>query len=315
MLSSLILILILLGVGLALLLAGFNVFAANGAAKPDVNKRAWLVAAGLICWLGAAYLFTHPREPQSGDALATGFGEKELPPDRSPVSLSEVNSKSHDNREVERLGDGTAKLSSSAQALEESSSKPIEPALAEKQIIAGPTLVAESSRTGVDASHSVTRLQPIREESAMTNVPALPQLAASTGASRQRSTGRVGPRHSAPAPAPARASARRGQGTTIHILDALGEGQNEERLTLSIEGRPLANIAVNRSKPSVHVPLLLPRPGYLHYTLAGSALEDGYRRLEGSGCIEMLNGFSYEVRHTDDGKRLYLHRLSSRPRS
>lgn len=92
----------------------------------------------------------------------------------------------------------------------------------------------------------------------------------------------------------------------LHVHNRLGRDQLSEQLTLIIEGKPVADIAVDGSRPAVAVTVPLPRPGLLHYRLEGVAEQDGTTRLVGEGCIRVRDGARFAVRRKDGSQKVYL---------
>lgn len=308
MFTSLIVIFILLAIGLAALLVALTGRATDQAPALSTSKRAALIGVGLVAWLGAFYMYIKPQSGDEGTATALSWGDARR--SETPVSLRESPTL---NRES---GADNTTLSPSAAAMEASADRRIEPALPEKlvqigsdgDVIAEPA-EAEVVRTPPKPASTTAVLVPVPQQTSLPQLTGTPTIT--------RPVVAAAPRNYAPRPAKPRAPrpsqpVAPGKGTTIHILNSLGEDETQERLTLAIEGRPLANFEVNTAKPNVHVPLVLPRPGKLHYTLTGTSLRDGYVRLAGKGCIEMTHQSSYEVRRTEDGSQLYLARVATR---
>ncbi|MDO9453565.1 MAG: hypothetical protein Q7J29_11990 [Stagnimonas sp.] len=92
----------------------------------------------------------------------------------------------------------------------------------------------------------------------------------------------------------------------LHVHNRLGRDQLSEQLTLIIEGRPVADIAVDGSRPAVAVTVPLPRPGLLHYRLEGVSEQDGTTQLVGEGCIRVRDGARFAVRRKDGSRKVYL---------
>ncbi len=92
----------------------------------------------------------------------------------------------------------------------------------------------------------------------------------------------------------------------LHVHNRLGSDQLSEQLTLIIEGKPVADIAVDGSRPAVAVTVPLPRPGLLHYRLEGTSEQDGTTRLMGEGCIRVRDGARFAVRRKDGSHKVYL---------
>ena len=296
MFTSVIMIFILLAIGLAALLVGVSGRTSGQGKSLTTRQRAWSVAVGLIAWAGAYFLFERAPTGDVGTVSVTRFGEKPLTAEATGLSLRE-----------QAPASKPEPVPAEVAAVDAQRDAAIRPALEEKLVeVTGNTPAAPAA-----SGAAVSRLAPIQRA----DLPRHPALAAiapvRAAGNAPLAAPAAGTRYRQHGHRPPAGSRAQGRGTTIHVLNSLGEGQSEERLTLAIEGRPLANFAVNSMQPSVQVPLVLPRPGFLHYTLSGTTLENGYRREAGSGCIEMLNQASFEVRRTEDGSKLYLHRVAT----
>lgn len=107
------------------------------------------------------------------------------------------------------------------------------------------------------------------------------------------------------APSPGRLARRPLQ---IQIENQLGSDQQGERLTLSIEGKAVADIEIDARRPAVVVPVSLPRPGKLHYRLEGLSDDGIGTRLKGEGCIPVDDGARYVVRRKPGSQKVFLER-------
>jgi len=92
----------------------------------------------------------------------------------------------------------------------------------------------------------------------------------------------------------------------LHVQNQLGPDQEREQLTLRIEGKTVARIAVDDDNPKTSVAVPLPRPGLLHYRLEGFSESSGKTELLGHGCIKVRDGSRYAVRRAADGRRVFL---------
>jgi len=92
----------------------------------------------------------------------------------------------------------------------------------------------------------------------------------------------------------------------LHVQNQLGPDQEREQLTLRIEGKTVARIAVDDDNPRTSVAVPLPRPGLLHYRLEGFSEASGKTELLGHGCIKVRDGSRYAVRRAADGRRVFL---------
>lgn len=92
----------------------------------------------------------------------------------------------------------------------------------------------------------------------------------------------------------------------LHVHNQLGPDQQQEQLTLRIEGKTVARIGVDANSPKAAVAIALPRPGRLHYRLEGFSLASGRTELLGHGCIEVRDGSRYTVRRAADGRSVFL---------
>lgn len=92
----------------------------------------------------------------------------------------------------------------------------------------------------------------------------------------------------------------------LHVQNQLGPDQQREQLTLRIEGKTVARIAVDDENPQSSVAVPLPRPGLLHYRLEGFSEASGKTELLGHGCIKVRDGSRYAVRRAADGRRVFL---------
>lgn len=97
----------------------------------------------------------------------------------------------------------------------------------------------------------------------------------------------------------------------IHIDNQLGGDQQAEQLTLSIEGKPVADIDIDGSRPAVTVAVSLPRPGKLFYRLEGLSEDGTGTRLKGSGCIRVDDGARYVVRRKTGSRKVFLERVKA----
>lgn len=97
----------------------------------------------------------------------------------------------------------------------------------------------------------------------------------------------------------------------ILIENQLGNDQQGEQLTLSIEGKSVADIDIDARHPTTVVAVALPRPGRLYYRLEGLS-EDGVgSRLKGGGCIRVEDGARYVVRRKPGSHKVFLERMRS----
>jgi hypothetical protein len=329
MFTSMIAIIVLGGAGLAALLTALTGRTAEQAALTS-GKRLSLLILGILAWVSAVLVYARSnQDPAAGNSLAkawSGSSNRQAP---AAVSLQNQDlGRRIPETPIATLAAKPADadpsddtLSPSAAALEQQAEveAEIEPALPEQLVQVSGTEKPLSAPI-VAAPESVARqparliATPLPRYSATYAAPTTTDLApvrrnASTAvASVPRKPRPVAPKKPKPLPEQIANS----KGTTIHILNTLGADETQEKLTLSIEGRPLANFEVNTAKPSVHVPLVLPRPGVLNYTLSGTSLRDGYTRVAGKGCIEMTNQSSFEVRRVNGSDELYLHRVATR---
>ena len=92
----------------------------------------------------------------------------------------------------------------------------------------------------------------------------------------------------------------------LHVQNTLGPTQARERLTLSIEGRPVADLAVDSRRPGVEVSVPLPRGGLLHYRLEGASDDGGATTLVGEGCIRVQDDAHFDVRRRQGSQKVFL---------
>lgn len=181
------------------------------------------------------------------------------------------------------------------------------PATAAATPLAAEDAMALASTEGLSAGAAALEaqaLQPRRQIAPYTPVVATAAPAATTTAVKR------------PVVASARAPQSAGKATqrarrsyrplTLHVQNALGPDQLREELTLSIEGKAVAEINVDGSRPAVAVAVPLPRPGLLHYRLEGISEADGTTRVVGEGCIRVRDGSRFTVRRKDGSRKVFL---------
>ena len=92
----------------------------------------------------------------------------------------------------------------------------------------------------------------------------------------------------------------------LHVQNLLGPTQAREQLTLSIEGRPVANLAVDGRRPGVEVAVPLPRGGLLRYRLEGLSDDGSSTTLAGEGCIRVQGEARFDVRRRPGSQKVFL---------
>lgn len=337
MFTSMIAIIVLGGAGLAALLTALSGRTGEQAQTLGRSTRFSLLVLGILAWVGAVLIYARSnQDPAVGNRLAKAWSGSSS---QAPAAVS-LQDQDLGRRIAETpiatlaakpadadLPDDT--LSPSAAALEQQAEveSEIEPALPEQLVQVGGTEKPLSAPITTAAVAEPVRSEPARliaaplpRYSATYAAPVAPAVRPASepvpvrgSAPQAVASAPRKPRPAAPKKSkPATEQIANGKGTTIHILNSLGADETQEKLTLTIEGRPLANFEVNTAKRSVHVPLVLPRPGVLNYTLSGTSLREGYTRVTGKGCIEMTHQSSFEVRRVNGSDELYLHRVATR---
>lgn len=92
-------------------------------------------------------------------------------------------------------------------------------------------------------------------------------------------------------------------GIVITVSSQLAPGQLAERLTLLLEGRPIAQFTLDARHPQARARIALPGPGRLRYVAAGVIDADprGASAVSGRGCIEILPGARYRLQRARTG--------------
>ena len=98
----------------------------------------------------------------------------------------------------------------------------------------------------------------------------------------------------------------------LHVQNTLGPAQTREQLTLSIEGRTVADLAVDLRRPGVEVSVPLPRAGLLHYRLEGVTDDGMGTTLVGEGCIRVQDEARFDVRRHPGSQKVFLEATSQR---
>ena len=331
MLTSLIAVLLLLGIGVVCVISG-AVGRAGGEETLSPPKRIVMLAVGLSA-LGVAYMvYSNPRSlvssseraPQSWNAMPSNPPESRGAPAADPDAAA--------------AADALATVSTGAAQLEAgTAAEPAEPAAVEPEPVPAADGGGEVSAAALAMEAELMRRRK--------GLPALasdrPQSPAVPAAAEPAQAPAVAavpatppPRRAAPAPARRNAvagadgdgtrspaSARRAPVTpvrrplplnplTIVIHNELGERQQRETLSLVIEGKRVASFEITDAAPYIELPIRLPRPGLIHYKLEGESVQGRRQTLRGQGCISAVDGARFQVRCNPGSQRVFLESVS-----
>lgn len=284
MLTSLAAVLVLLAVGFYTLSVGATGRAGAGEGTALSSRTRALVLLLSIASLGGAYmLYRKPLEPApeldaiaaTAPALPVSRGRNEAP--RAEAAAEPIaavpDAEKPDAADPVPTPVVEESLSSAALALEAENQTPkpvtvLEPEpVVERQWVAAPAIVP----------------------------PEKPAVAPA------RSTKPVKPRQSRAAE-----RSKSDKPVVLRVQNLLGPTQAREQLTLSIEGRPVAELAVDARRPGVEVAVPLPRGGLLRYRLEGVS-DDGFTTtLVGEGCIRVQDEARFDVRRRPGSQKVFL---------
>ena len=301
MLLSLISVLVLLVIAFYALWVG-TTGRVNGNDGPELSLTGRVVVFGVaLVAFGVAYaIYSQPQ--YETEAVATAPATPSTPPESRGGSVAETNDES------EEVKPAPANSSDSITARKPDATDIADAALPTKTAEERPAVATESAEDdqGLSAGAALLEAQA-RQPRRQPSVPfeamddTTPRVVSTSAASSVRAD-------SLPAAKPVkRATSRtRRNPLLLHVHNRLGRDQLSEQLTLIIEGKPVADIAVDGSNPAVAVTVPLPRPGLLHYRLEGVSEQDGTTRLVGEGCIRVRDGARFAVRRKDGSQKVYL---------
>lgn len=335
MLTSLIAVLLLLGIGVACVISG-AVGRAGGEETLSPPKRIVMLVVGLSA-LGVAYLvYSHPRSlvsasaeraPQSWNAMPSNPPESRGAPAADPdpdAAAAEA--------ALATVSTGAAQLEAGTAGEPEAPAPTPAPAAEGDGEVSAAALAMEAElmrrRKGLPSLTAAVPEESAAEVAEAEPVPAPAVATASVAPPARNAT-------SAPArrDAPVRADSGRSRATdstprrrspvmsasrrplplnplTIVIHNELGDRQQRETLSLVIEGKRVASFEITDAAPIIELPIRLPRPGLIHYKLEGESVQGRRQTLRGQGCISAVDGARFQVRRNPGSQRVFLESVS-----
>lgn len=312
MLTSLIAVLLLLVIGFYTVFIGAVGRAGSGEAPLTAPRRLGMIVIGLAA-LGVAYLvYSHPRSLQSASRAPASWNAM-------PSNPPETRGDEADEPGAPASGVAETEAPAEADGGPAVQATPPTPAVAESAPAEGEGS-ASAAALAMEAELMRRRrgLAPVAGES-QAPAPALiaeaPPAPATRPAAESRSGTAPAPKSAGRSSVPRRATAPTRavgplQPLTIVIHNELGDRQQREKLSLTIEGKRVASFEITDAAPSIELPIRLPRPGLVHYRLEGESVQGRRQSLSGQGCISAVDGARFHVRRNPGSRRVFLESTS-----